>query len=306
MLTKVNKGEVNGETFEIREITDEFYNNISYTDILINMKSISDNLIKYVKENTCINGMTIVIDDRYADNIEILKNFNWIMHLFLGTNSFRSIEVLSIFDKLESLYLEGASKEAFDFSLLPMLLKLTILYHEKITNGIFKCTKLEYLRISHYKHKSKTIDEISTLGNLKILEIKQATIINVDALSMLKKLEILELSYIYKLEDIKGLKDKESIRNLTIQNCKKINNWEIIGSLKNLKKIYICSCGIIPSINFLKNVSNLEEIHIADTKVEDGKVASICENKNLKEFNIQTFEHYDVTEEQVSKFNDKK
>ncbi|MEK4424987.1 hypothetical protein [Solibacillus sp. FSL K6-1523] len=143
------------------------------------------------------------------------------------------------------------------------------------------------------------------MKKLQMLEIWSSPIQNIDGLKDLKEIERLELRYLRKLESIDGIKNNSSITELRIQNCKKITDWEVISTLPNLKHLKIDSCGKIPTLKFLDKLKKLETIWlVSDTFIEDGELSWLMDKESLKAFNVPIENHYDVTLEQKSLFND--
>jgi len=176
------------------------------------------------------------------------------------------------------------------------------LYNKKIEN-IFDCVNLKRLVIHHYKKKNT--DEFTKLKKLQILGIWSSPIQNIDGLKELKEIEQLKLRYLIKLESIDGIKNNYSIKELWIQNCKKVNDWEVLGTLPNLRVLTIDSCGNIPSLNFLDKLESLESIRlVSNTFIEDGKLSWLIEKESMKYFNTPIEDHYDINLETLSKFND--
>jgi len=56
---------------------------------------------------------------------------------------------------------------------------------------------------------------------------------------------------------------------LCIQNAKKISDWEVIGSMKNIESLVIHACGNIKNLDFLTKLKKVKRIDITNVKVED-------------------------------------
>lgn len=66
------------------------------------------------------------------------------------------------------------------------------------------------------------------------------------------------------------------------------------------------NCGELPSIAFLKHLSNLKEIRmIGSTSVRDCKVRDIMSIPHLKSFFIPVKKEYDITLQDITLFNNK-
>jgi len=248
------------------------------------------------------NGISLEMEEEYLPNVNFLSEITQLEYLNLGRKNYGNLKAIEKLVNLEYLSLKGNCEESLDLSKLLNLQDLFVLYNKKIEN-IFDCMNLKRLVIHHYKKKN--IDEFTNLKNLQILEVWSSPIQNIDGLKDLIEIEQLELRYLSKLETIEGIKNNSSIKELWIQNCKKVNDWEVLGTLSNLKVLTIEACGNIPSLNFLDKLESLESIRlVSSTFIEDGKLSWLIEKESMKYFNTPIEDHYDISLETLSKFND--
>jgi len=248
------------------------------------------------------NGISLEMEEEYLPNVNFLSEITQLEYLNLGRKNYGNLKAIEKLVNLEYLSLKGNCEESLDLSKLLNLQDLFVLYNKKIEN-IFDCVNLKRLVIHHYKKKN--IDEFTNLKNLQILEVWSSPIQNIDGLKDLIEIEQLELRYLSKLETIEGIKNNSSIKELWIQNCKKVNDWEVLGTLSNLKVLTIEACGNIPSLNFLDKLESLESIRlVSSTFIEDGKLSWLIEKESMKYFNTPIEDHYDISLETLSKFND--
>jgi len=248
------------------------------------------------------NGISLEMEEEYLPNVNFLSEITQLEYLNLGRKNYGNLKAIEKLVNLEYLSLKGNCEESLDLSKLLNLQDLFVLYNKKIEN-IFDCVNLKRLVIHHYKKKN--IDEFTNLKNLQILVVWSSPIQNIDGLKDLIEIEQLELRYLSKLETIEGIKNNSSIKELWIQNCKKVNDWEVLGTLSNLKVLTIEACGNIPSLNFLDKLESLESIRlVSSTFIEDGKLSWLIEKESMKYFNTPIEDHYDISLETLSKFND--
>ena len=236
--------------------------------IIVDTKSINGNLLKFIS-NRKIKAVTISFEQE--KDLVCLKDaaFKQVEFLNLVGDVIEDINEVATLKNLISFSFQGVFLTPFDFSELKKLKMLEILYNHGKTNGISKCEGLEHLRIYHYKSKTKSLEEFSSLTNLKSLNFRQSHINSLDGLKNLKSLYSLDLCYLRNLQNISALNNNESIVSLTIQYAKKISDWGAIGTMKNLKGLLVHSCGIVKNLDFLKGLNNLEHLRFTDTKFEE-------------------------------------
>ena len=127
-----------------------------------------------------------------------------------------------------------------------------------------------------------------------------------NALQNMPHLEHIGIGYNSKMEFISWLKDNKSLTSVAFQNCKKIKDWEILGSLTNMERLTIDNCGELPSIAYLLHLPNLKEIRmIGSTSIRDCKVRDIMSIPHLKSFFIPVKKGYDITLQDITLFNNK-
>ncbi|KPD07736.1 hypothetical protein AM501_13770 [Aneurinibacillus migulanus] len=283
--------------YDVVTVKTDFKN---YNVFIQESKSMDIDVKNFLKDNN-INGISLEMEEKFLPNIDFLSEMTQLEYLNLGRKSYENLKVIEKLVKLEYLSLEGSCEESLDLSKLIKLQDLFVLYNKKIEN-IFDCVNLKSLIIHHYKKKNT--DEFTKLKKLEILEIWSSPIQNIDGLKDLKEIEQLELRYLRKLESIDGIKNNSSIKELWIQNCRKVTDWEVLGTLSSLRVLTIEACGNIPSLHFLDKLESLESVRlVSNTFIEDGKLSWLIDKESMKYFHTPIENHYDVSLETLSKFN---
>lgn len=254
-----------------------------------------------MSEKCVFNGISLSVKEDILPNVDFLSELIQLEYLNLGSVSYEDLTAIEKLANLECLRLEGNCAKSLNLTKLSKLQDLFVVYNKQL-ESIFECVNLKRLVIHHYKKKN--LDEFATLKKLQRIEIWSSPIQNIDGLMDLKEIACLELRYLRKLESIEGIKNNASITELLIQNCKKITDWEVIGTLPNLKHLKIDSCGKIPTLKFLEKSEKLETIWlVSDTFIEDGELSWLMDKPSLKAFHVPIENHYDVTLDQKSLFN---
>ncbi len=271
-----------------------------FLSLKINHEFINEDVRSYIMEKY-IDGFTIKSENGFVNELK-LNNLEGLKYLNLGRYSYLSLKDIESLKSLECLKFIGDCENELDFSNLSYLNDLTILYQKKFKN-IFKCKNLKKLVIHHYNTKEKDIKEFLGLKKLQFLEICSSPIKNIDSLISLEELENVELRYLRNLESIKGLENHSKISELWIQNCKKVKDIELIGTLENLSVLTIDSCGGLSSLEFLKKLKRLKSIRLVDTKILDGKLSWLLEKESMQYLSTSIAKYYDITHEQLTIFN---
>jgi hypothetical protein len=129
-----------------------------------------------------------------------------------------------------------------------------------------------------------------------LLKTDILTLRGIERFRNLKKLQVVSAS---KLEAIAPLCVlSNSLEEIQIEKCKKINDYETLATLKSLRKIILSESGEIKSLAFVTDLNNLEFISFWGTNVLDGNI-KYCEGINYVGFDNKR--HYTHKTEQFEK-----
>ena len=100
----------------------------------------------------------------------------------------------------------------------------------------------------------------------------------------------MEIAYGKKLYDISAIKElKETLTELRIDNCKKIDTYAHIKYLRELRSLALCNDNDIESISFIRDLCKLEQFIFVGTNILDGNL-HLCER--LKHVDFTNKKHY--------------
>ncbi|NJN25813.1 MAG: leucine-rich repeat domain-containing protein [Cyclobacteriaceae bacterium] len=206
--------------------------------------------------------------------------------------------VVNELHKLKYLGIPDNGKDVIDLRNFPDIEMCGVAFSERL-QGLESCSKLKSLTVSNYKSKTKDLSALPSLNNLEHLSLIKTditTLHGVECYSNLKKLEIFSAS---KLEAIAALQAlSNSLEEIQVEQCKKINDYEALGKVKSLKKIILSESGEIKSLAFVKKLPRLEFISFWGTNVLDGNI-KYCEGINYVGFDNK--KHYTHKSEQFKK-----
>jgi hypothetical protein len=120
--------------------------------------------------------------------------------------------------------------------------------------------------------------------------------IGIESFSCLKSLEIFNATKLESISELKSLNN--SLEVVQIEQCKKINDFEVLGNVQSLKKIIISESGTIKTLSFIKELPKLEFFSFWGTNVLDGNI-KYCEGINFVGFDNK--KHYSHKVEQFKK-----
>lgn len=273
----------------------------SYTFIQVDNEQIIDT--EYVKNNK-INGFIITTKnvEKKIKDIKKISTCGFLKALNLNTLLYEDISELSNLNNLEYISLSGKVDYEIPFSSLNNLWCIYLNYDKKTCKSIFDCSNLENLFFDNYLCKSSF--EFKQLTKLRRIGLMKTNLMELYVINSMPCLEHIGIGYDTNLTSLDWLYGNKSLTSISLKNCKNISNWEIIGSVNNIKQITIDNCGILPSLDFLNKLTNLQEVRIlGSTYIKDNKIKKILENPQLKYMSIPVKKEYDITLQELNKFN---
>jgi hypothetical protein len=245
--------------------------------------------IKYIKDNKVYN---LLFNDALGCSVSTIKPFislKEIKKLWIVMDKF-SLNGLENFQNLDFLYCSFSLPKEIDISILDKLEHLIIPWSKEL--NLNKLENLKNLTLSNVKGK---LDGLSSLKQLQKLTINKSNFQNLDFIRNLKRLEYLDLAYASKLSNIRVLTEiANSLTELRIDSCKKINYEGVLGNLVKLEKIILSKSSDLADINFVKFMPRLKFFSFVKTKVINGDMSSLEGIEYLGFFDKKHYTHKEI------------
>lgn len=236
------------------------------------------------------------------ENIKKLNDISDIKGLRLNSYDYVSLNELKNYSSLEYFNFFGKTDEVIPFAELNSLWCVYLNYDRKTCSSIFQNKNLEYLFIDNYFGDSS--EEFNIFTKAKRIGLVKNKILEFEALKNMPDLEHLGIGYNSKMNSIKWIEDGKSLTSIGFQNCKNIKDWNSIGNVSSVEKIIIENCGEIPSLDFLHQLPNLQEVRIiGTTSISDGKIKDLMNHKTLKYLFLPIKKDYDIKLADLDSFN---
>jgi Leucine-rich repeat (LRR) protein len=164
-----------------------------------------------------------------------------------------------------------------------------------------KLKKVKSLSVRH-RVKQDFFDAICNMPNLESLIFWSSNVEDISNIIKLTKLKHLKLWSFSQLTDISPIKALTGLTKLSIDNCFKVKNYEVIGKMTQLKGLELCGNSFAPrnlQINSLKPfeaLKNLKHLDLSSASVTDKSYESILELINLERFDITVTIPKDIRE----------
>lgn len=221
----------------------KFKNNVS--EVINYFRTKDEKTILWIDFSACSESSILEL----LNTVEI--NCIQSLHFFDSSELVRNFQALSHWKYLSF----GYPNSIFNFNNQSSLRHIGSVWSKKWI-ALSLCSNLESFCVSGYQGDFL---QLPNLSNLKKIELIQPSIVNLNGIEVAIKLEVLELSYAKKLEDISMLSERNSqIKKLVIDRCKKIKSYKSLSSLNTLEYLQILSCNPVDAISSAEHLPNLK------------------------------------------------
>lgn len=204
--------------------------------------------------------------DTELSDISPLAELTALKSLSLLLRNVRDLTPLAGLTELESLDLMGCLIS--DLAPLAGLAKLKFLKLDGAKNvadvsPLGELTSLEYLRIGPVNRSVTDTCSISSLVNLKHLDLCQwNSVTDISSLENLTNLTSLRLNALRRLSDISPLAQLTNLESLDLSDCKEISDFSPLTELTKLKSLDLGNCRGVYDLSPLANLTGLRHISL--------------------------------------------
>lgn len=155
---------------------------------------------------------------------------------------------------------------------------------QSITDVSLESRLNQYSQLQIYKMNLKdnpitNVKPITQFQMLRYLDLSGTNIENVSDLSKLTNLEVLYLNTTH-IKDLSFLKSLKKLRELYLTDSP-ITDIEPLSDLSELKILSLAGTNIDKNISVLSRLSNLVEVYLMNTKIDDESLGSLKQLRNL-------------------------
>lgn len=170
---------------------------------------------------------------------------------YCGLERISGLFELSVDDRLDGVELSSFSN----------LTSLSLFWSKSIKGKISSLKKLESLTVSYYGEKN--LVEFQNLSNLKSLDLRMGSIKSLAGVDSCTQLSHFELAYLRSLEDVNAIENLRNLKIITIEKCPKVTNIDFLKNLSYLEKIHVeCGCESIDGIELFLGMARLKRLLI--------------------------------------------
>jgi hypothetical protein len=257
-----------------------FQDNKDYPDDLMIEPSKFEECVRYLKDNQC--RAVSFIHGEAGEDVGFLSECFWIECITINTPYLQNTEVINGLPKLKI-----ASISPMNFEFCNEQTEVLLFSGSEKTRINKKCQNLVTVAANECKNANQILKDVSYCRNLRRLMLVKPSLKDLTMLDSSMNIEKLEIFYASQLTDIAGImKIRQSLKELTFTNCKKILDFSILSELKELRNLVLDSCGKVQSLSFLREMPLMRDIRFMRTEIVDGDLSPclgyhsvVCENK---------------------------
>lgn len=241
--------------------------------VLVSQKNLGE-CIEYIN---MFNISGVQISDMYyeLEDINFLSECENITHLMLDNMFLKDVSSIYNLNKLQDIAVIDSNFK-LELNKLTNLESLAMYCDKKVT-GLEELTNLKSLSLWKYIPKNRDLNELKHLRNLEDIKITQSRIDSINGIENFKNLKSLQLYYLRTLKSLESLKyTSEKLTSLEIEMCKNVEKFCSVQYLESLEVLRLLDCGDIPTIDFIKNLKELNCFSFVGSTVVDGDL-SFCE-----------------------------
>lgn len=238
-------------------------------------------------------GISVFMSGLNKKEISNLSKVHNVRAIFLqDCKDYMNFDFLQKLTCLETLTIDGDTPD-LNLDYFPDLRHLSFAWRASALTNI-KSSALTELDI--WKFNQIDINPIKDFSQLRRLSIHQSSIESLSGIERLQKLDDLSLFLNPKLEDLSSLSGT-SIKSITIENSKNIQDYSFLESCENLEEIKIHNSSPILSLSFVSRLRKLKSLRFVGTKVIDGDMSPLL---NLDDFFFENMNHYSHKYEDIA------
>ena len=167
-----------------------------------------------------------------GSDYSFLSKLKTIEELHIISSEGKNLSAIESMINLKELSITCYTKDEIDFRKLEKLEKCYLSWW-KNSSSIMECVSLKELYIDEVKLKD--LSKMATLINLNNLTIANSPVLSIKWIEKLKNLKELSLLNCKKIEDFSPISNLKFIKRLTIDGCKFLNDLDFVKPLKNHK-----------------------------------------------------------------------
>lgn len=243
-------------------------------DLLVVESQKLNNAIRYIKKNDFNRIMINPYMGFISVDISFLSELSDLIEaLYIPDCSVFDLEVIHSLGNLKELGVGLHKDQMIDLERFPNLKELACEYTTKLKN-LDKCKNLTSLSLTGFKSKTNDLSDLSGLMNIAELHLYKSSITSLKGAEYFNSLKTLHMFSASKLIDISMLQSQNDyLEDLEIDRCKKIESYEVLDSLTNLKRLMIADSANLSNLEFVKKLKKLDFLSFYGTNVIDGDLS---------------------------------
>lgn len=274
----------------------------NYKGALLNKEAIyitdddTNKYIEYIKKNN-INKLIIDIRKSNIQSLDFLYEIPHVRYLYI----IGDIDYSSLYQLKHLRYLGISGSNEIMINMIEGLESFSTAFPNSVT-GVGEAKSLKSLELDGFYASGayEKLNFLAKLENLDTLVLVNINISSLEGIENLRNLKVLILENMKKLENINHLSNlKNSLKNLRIESCNKIKDFDSIKELSELVFLSIDCVKLVPNLEFISNLKNLNSFVSDSSNFIDGNLTYLLNVNHVVIYPIR--KHYYVVKQNENK-----
>jgi hypothetical protein len=262
-----------------------------YGNMLVYKKGYTSDFVNItIKENN-LSGLRIFDHLDRLDSLSFLREYKFLEKLHIDCIDDKDFSFLEDLTNLKDLGIGGSVtiKNPIDLSTLVNLKSLSLHWRKNKIKGIEKCINVSRLALIYFKESD--LSAINSLKNIKKLMIKVSPLKNLDGFTSFDSVEEITIANCRNLNDIKVLNSCTNLTSAYFDGCPNLEDFEPLSKCSKLKDLTLFDCKRVKSIKFVKDIELDILIMGGSTDIVDG---DLIPAKKIKDVRYDHRPHYNI------------
>lgn len=250
-----------------------FFENYSGERYLMIADEDYDTVFDYIKEKGIKNIMLSMIGGCSGSDLNFLADDYKFEKIYVFFKEKVDLSKLYHQTELKGLILSDAFFN-IDYNRFPNLESLSLICQKGKIPPFNKDNKLKYLKINQCLNKDLTF--LNHCKNLEHLIIDYGRLSSLSGLeNTCNSLIQLEIALCSKLNSLWEIDGTPVLKKIFFEKCRSLNDVSVLHNAKALELVYIVECRELNSLRFLDDLPELKEIILYRTKILDGYIPKL-------------------------------
>lgn len=146
-----------------------------------------------------------------------------------------------------------------------------------------RLSQLRTLTLAVLSHEFGNLTTIPPIHALEKLALIESSIETLSGIEQFRSLRRIDLGYCRRLGSVAQLRElRAAVVELEIEACNQVGDWDPIGDLAELERLWLVRCRSVPTVRFLDRLRKLQWFVFRGSRIADGDLGPIHTHTQLQ------------------------